>query len=789
MATSNEQEACLRLAKALSEQPPDNAQLLDHHSAAVSKLRTADLGQATSADMVDALRDLTMYFYATTDEASPYSPKLTLLLADITREEPFWRLLFGLPVRPSPDTNLRQLSSGAEPDCILEVARRIINRSYDPSKGDEEQAALRLIANCCADNNINRSIIVHRGGVESLMAMVARGEMYDLTLPTLYNVCVDYDEPAVDSEGRPLPPLDPMQPGTDQSVPTLNLAEQKLGMYHDSVTECSFAMLSTARSEAGMHLSALADLIEMASRVVLSAKHYLPTSASNDNHPEQTSKQAVDFTSLIQPLILEGSEIINEEPELCAPICQAVLNILSRRKFRDAIATNDDLIWRLINLPYPPQNHSDEDDEKEFVESLAQYRKAILKIVYEISASDTYSAISGPNSTLLNRCMALLKGYSRDHLSHPDSSEDEPDFLHPGPLASVCVLVANSITATDRAVHYATGIVLASYLSTIVECSFDPDVLLPAVDIATRLALCNEGQNALHMVPFIGHLPKNFKPTSGTNALAIDIQRATVDLLRLLIKGRPTLLSDLSTPALDDPGEDQTVMASVLSLFETTNDVRTIIDIGRLSIEMLRTYFCGIRPRPGAQWEAGPGNPMNEHDFLLQCRSPDPNNTLTIADTIAYMITQPQVQSQGHDPSSAPTPGTGTVQAEAEAWFGLALLSTLLADARPWIINALARNENQLLVHLRQFAHENSSKKAEGPSAKGETNTDPETTHDLSSVGRDPRYENIKVLIVRMMQTQVSDTNSTDAVSAGIRAAAAEMGLDGISIDDLRSKH
>lgn len=772
-----QEEACLKLAKALSEQPSQNAQLLEFHSAAVSKLQRAGSGQPTPSDILDALRHLTMYFHATTDRNLPYNARLSMLLADVTREWPFWRPLFGLQARPSPETNLSQGAGEVDPDCILEVARRIVDRPRDPSRRNEEQAALRIIANCCADNNVSRNLIVHRGGVKSLMSMTSRLRTDDLTLPTLYNICIDYDEPAVDNEGKPLPPLNQMQPGTDQSSPTLNLAEQKLGMYYDSGQgQCSVTLLVKVRSNAGPHLSVLADLIEMASRVALYGTHNLLPNSAGEKHPERSETHHVHVKNLVRPLILEGSVISRKEPESCPSICQAVLNILSQPECRETVAGDPNLIWSLMNVPYLIRDGEDEDEELD--ETLAPYRKAILKIVYEISASGTYAAISGPGSSLLGLCMDYL------HVSQRTAMDGERhvDLFHNGPLASVCVLMANSITSTDSAAQLATGTPIASCLATVVEYSSDPDVLLPTVDIATRLCLCRKGQDALHAAGLLHTVRRLLKPTSEADALGVDIQRATVTLVRLLIKSRPEYLRDLTLGAAETSDEDQTVMDQILSLFEKTNDTATKIEIGRLAIEMLRTYFSSTtKTQQNAQADTKLDRPVDEHNFLSMCSPSSTDNATSIADTMAYIITQSQAQSQSqaHDDPPAPVSATGSVQAEAEAWFGLGLLSTL-SGAHPWITAALARNQHQLLTRLRQIIQKNSHKDVEALSSNGNT---PEMPHDTSSGNRDPRYENVKVLVARMVtQTPVSDTHDASAVKDGLEAAAAELGVGSVVV-------
>ncbi|KPI35563.1 uncharacterized protein AB675_10957 [Cyphellophora attinorum] len=120
-----------------------------------------------------------------------------LVLAEAPRTVELWRRYFGLCKRvigysPKPQN----------PDCILDVARRVIGDERLNHDDQLLRAALRIVANCCADNNTNRSLIVYRDGIQGLKALVKAQRHLDLVLPTLFNVCTDFDEAASDIKGE-----------------------------------------------------------------------------------------------------------------------------------------------------------------------------------------------------------------------------------------------------------------------------------------------------------------------------------------------------------------------------------------------------------------------------------------------------------------------------------------------------------------------------------------------------------------------------------------------------------
>ncbi|EXJ94340.1 hypothetical protein A1O1_02734 [Capronia coronata CBS 617.96] len=834
MSSLTPSQACLQLSSELSEHPPADLEFKSQHEAVVSGLKTAanDPNNETTGVM-HATRPLAAYLHTASQLPHPTHQPLFTVLVDATREVPFWRSLFGLDRKSDLQEERLQVAGEVPPDCILEVARRIVARPWLESKQEEIRSALRIIANCCADNNVNRSVIIRRGGVEAMMAMVQNKQECDLVIPTLYNVCIDYDKPAVDDKGNPWPSLPQVSRDDEHDAgPVVNAAEQKLGLFWDannSVT--SVEILLGAKESAKDCLDMLADLVEMASRVALYGLHQLVRSLNKDDAEEVQGTRSL---GLIHSLLTQGADMADYDTDCRVPICQAVLNVLAHRGCYGALIEDKDAIWRLIFLPYPAYDYG--DDDYDGVQE--PYRKAILKIVYEISALSAYGDKFDDDSTLMRNCVDLLQRYGTD-ISLIQAGRDRPQ--NPRPWASSCVLLANSITSMDRAMRLLISTPIASALVRLMIRTSDTSVLVPAVDLATRLALCREGQDILREANMMYAAHNLLRLPSQTGDGSTEVKRQAVTLIRLLIKGRAEYLWNLPSDSTPPEGltENDTneVLLAAMWLFNNTDDTITKTETGRLSIEVLRTLFTSPPSYPlpsAAETETKPSPHSNidqsteqqiESKLLFLVGRPDPaypHPDLTIADAMAYIITQPQRQTT--HPESATR-----IQAEAEAWFGLALLSNLPV-ARPWIVATMHRGP--LLERLREIVTQSSSLDLEENSidtgrdskngislisdaqsglAEGQDNdrvgeliVSAETASSLFShpvqaakKGPDPRYENIKVLVLKLLQsvprTACSTTSTTsdtlspsqegqleDRVRQELKSAAVELGFDGI---------
>ena len=105
-----------------------------------------------------------------------------------------WPKLFGTadqrPDRHDPISRPEQ-----PPDSILLVALDVLRGTNGPTSEDNLRNALRLVNNCCQDDDENRQIVLDRHGVCSLMSLAYRQVEPDFVVPALYNICVDH-EPA-----------------------------------------------------------------------------------------------------------------------------------------------------------------------------------------------------------------------------------------------------------------------------------------------------------------------------------------------------------------------------------------------------------------------------------------------------------------------------------------------------------------------------------------------------------------------------------------------------------------
>ncbi|OAL34785.1 hypothetical protein AYO20_05980 [Fonsecaea nubica] len=814
MALTTLYVACSWLADALEQHRIDDEALNRTHSGVVSALRSVNPGAGEEKRTVSALMPpLVSYVYEVIHKGRPDGFKTAILsaLADATREVPFWRPLFGLVAKPNREINEAQAGGASPPDCIVEVARRVVSGTAQTSTSEQTRSALKIIANCCADNNTNRSIIIERGGIEALLEMIRQGREYDLVIPTLYNVCIDYDDPPRDTVGQPLISLKgKTAKGEEADLSTAaNRAEQRLGTYwspHARLT--SFEILLNAKDSEQVSAETLADLIEMASRIALYETRDFVHKADGDG---PSGAFEIDTTAdIVQALLTHGFELAREDIDCRASMCQAVLNLLPQPDSRDIIAGDPRLVWNLIHLPLATDGQESEtDDANEDEQPLTPYREAFLKTIYAVTAVGPYHQVSGCESPLIRNCVATLEtGGPRDL------------------LASICVLLTNSVITKERAEKLVKAAPkLPSFLSEWLVMTTASASLLPALNLAVRLALCREGQDAFHQTNMASAIAVLLaSPPSQVDSLGLEIQSDAVVVVRLMIKGRMEYLSDLVSTRAD--GSRTYIMALVLSLFEETSHAGTKTEIGRLSIEILRTLLSptssssstsavttGKDRTSRVRVDDNKAESLFQSIFPAQQLPPSPSLSTTttatadsnsnspprttIADTISWILTQSAVNPPPDDPqhSSSPSPNAPSLQqTEGEAWFGLALLAAF-PSTHGSIRAALARDDFRLLTRLREIASASPSATARSPGAesslpKGGRNDESAATaaaeQELASSrgrgpgsrdGWDPRYENIKVLVARMVQSQ-SQPLSADTNPSGPKPPSSPQAME-----------
>ena len=792
MASQAAREACLRLADDLEQHWSNDEDLNLSHKLLIATLRSASDDESIKAFVLALASHLQQILQI----ARPEEFKTALLrtLADTSREVPFWRPLFGVETKLGYAANISQMNRDSVPDSVLDLARRVITTShFKDSTSEQMRCALRLIANTCADNNVNRSIVINRDGIEDLLELLRKRRECDLVIPVLYNVCIDYDEPATDAHSKPLAPPPQLQSALSETsaTPVLSAAEQRLGTYwflYEDKT--SFEILLSARDHARDCTETIADLLEMASRVALyGIDNFIQESDGRDPDEMYDTDTAADIVRL---LVVEGSKLIGEDDEGRLSICQAVLNVLTQPQTHATIVNGENLIHTLVHLPYPFSVDGMDDEDQQIY---APYQKEFLKLIYSLSGAESYSQAVTPKSSLVDACLNAIERYSVGRLE-PDTNPQV------GPLASYCVLLANCITTTERAEKLLEDQRIIIHLPTLLGRVKDTEVLLPAVDLAARLTLSPKGQEAFSnnepsMFPVIAKILHD--RASEVDATGLEIQRNVVALTRLLIKGQGRDILCKFRSTTDHVVESTSLGREIIALGNRTSDARTKAELGRLFIETLRITHSpnGSSTTNTDVVEETESNNTTAESFLLtlfhdadlnpsQTTSPRTIQDLA-ADIISSIITEsnPPAQPPSHSPSPSETPSSyrshRPTPLEAETYFGLGLLS-ILPSFHPSLRRMLARNNFTLLTQLRDIV------KSNNPSLLLKS-------HSLNPSGQDPRYENIKVLVVNLLQPRSwsashnsktlgngDEAENDGRVKVELEDVAAEMGLDWVVV-------
>lgn len=834
MASLTSNQACKKLANDLVVYPPSakDWDLRGPYDDLLSKIQAAARSpDHPSGGIAAATAALAIYFGQVVHRQSSHGSNLCTLLANTTRDVPFWRPYFGLTSRPGVEQNRQQMAGDVyqqlgsdHPDCVLEVARRVLTRQWSEPSSQLFRSALRLIANCCAENDFNRSVIVRRGGIEFMMHLARWRRECDLLLPTMYNVCVDFDEPATDANGEPWKPLDQTQTEPDQeSGPIVNAAEQRLGMcweLSDGSTSVE-TLLDTIDHAEGCY-STLADLVEMASRVSLYGVHNLVSQLTGNDSDEIVEASTI---SVIDALLTQGSILTRQDPECCASICQAIMNIFSQKPTRQGLISIEGALWQLINLPYLTPN-----TDKEINESLNPYKKVILKLVYEVSSLEAYGNKFNVETKLIQSCLGVLfRGLWNMRPSSPPSASPSglSETIEAYPYSSTLVLLSNSIVSTDRAIALLqTSPRLTFHLAGLIQNVSDYEILHPAIDLATRLALCDEGQKQLYKAGILRAVGELLKPTSEVNGAGIEIQRETINLIRLVIKGHGEYTSALNTMNFEfqhgshtdqdgSPHTEQSLVARVFHLFHHTTDTATKTAIGRLVIELLRTMASASNLESVVSTENSKTQALSTLESRLNSIfDPSATSTSLSSDSSAGSSRNPalpiaDIITQTQDQPAAQ---------EAEAWFGLGLLSSF-PSFHASILHALAADNNRLLTRLKDIVAESGNNAAIlVPTATDNATSQPlssSVTSGLATVTlteseimrpssanptpppnqpptppqqQDARYANVKVFVVRMVQSQqglgstASDHEDIKVVRDALEAAAADLGVDWVLV-------
>ena len=279
------------------------------------RLRQSFDSISTTEGVYEALASLSHLLAVSTTTTQAWIVAPWTELADLTKKQPLWRHLFGPLVRIRSPYRFNSGPNGST-TCVLEAAVLVLSQAdIDSVAVNTARPILRLIANCCADNNTNRSLIINTSGIHTLQNLIKKTTEVDVLLPTLYNVCVDYDEPAMDANGRAYHLSDQMaEAGSEVEESTLTKAEANLQLWN---------LLELDEKHFEACGAILADLLELSSR---SALFDISIILATDKGAEENSHMEKG-NILCSKLLSMGSAIAVTSAEAHASICQTYVNL------------------------------------------------------------------------------------------------------------------------------------------------------------------------------------------------------------------------------------------------------------------------------------------------------------------------------------------------------------------------------------------------------------------------------------------------------------------------------
>lgn len=436
---------------------------------------------------------------------------------------------------------------------ILEVAVKLITDYADSQAPDPDHetssAILKLIANCCADNNHNRSQVIHAGVLLPLLKLLIEGEDPNVLVPTIYNVCSDMDEPA--SNVSP-------DVTSDQQI-RITLAEERLAradVSSSSVYTGLFALLSShvvldCQNEIKEYLS---ELVEMAAR------------------PAITSTKATaiqdDLNRALECFFApQGGVLLADYSAKCrSHVVRALFSIAASETAQTFLASSG-AIFRFALLAdtedlMPGYYGEDEEEQKENQQAIEDLQTAMLKLVYEVCQMPAFA--DPPKYGLARQALDVL-------CHHVNLSSFKGSIAY--------IMLYGFINSDARAYLLATEELLPALLHTL-RYETDRTIVHPALAVASKIAVSyslRKHLHAMHYMQAVQHLLTR-------NNLGYEIPLNAVTFLELMIKGRPEYVRTL----VETSQHHDAILSDLFKLFDKGHDA-ICFEIGRLIIELCAT--------------------------------------------------------------------------------------------------------------------------------------------------------------------------------------------------------
>ncbi|KAK5103677.1 hypothetical protein LTS08_003095 [Lithohypha guttulata] len=422
--------------------------------------------------------------------------------------------------------------------------------SQEPNPSPETSDALiKLIANCCADNNQNRRLVLQAGGLLSLVKILVEGEDSTIVIPTIYNVCADFDEPAHTNSDH-----------TSEDHLHVTLAEERLAR----ADVPSFSIFSGIQAllkpyvvldcEDGIK-EYLAELVEMAAR---------PAAALEGNFEERDC----DYDQAIERLLaLDGGQYVADySARARAYIVRSLFAISASSAAKTYLASTGSIFQFALAADTPdlmPGYYGeDEEEQKDNIETMTKLQTTMLSMVYEICRMPEFT--DPPKYGVARQ--------SLDILCHSVN-------ISPFQGTIAYIMLYAFINSDARAHLLATEDLIPALFHTL-KYETDKTIIHPALAVATKLAVTWSLRRHLFGMRFmqaVHHLLTR-------QGLGYEIPTNAVTFLELMIKGHPEHIPAL----LVTTQHHDSIMSDLFKLFDKGQDTIRL-EIGRLIVELCAT--------------------------------------------------------------------------------------------------------------------------------------------------------------------------------------------------------
>jgi hypothetical protein len=557
---------------------------------------------------------------------------------------------------------------------------RVLHRRY-AGNGSAAYHALRLISNCCADNDPNKRVVLECGGIELLLRCANLKIWPEVVIVALWNICAESDAQE-DSQEETLSqdkePVTQMYTIACRQLSLISSAECDDSNGKSVLT----AELEGVGRRKGIinELMDLGDLMEDDTRKEMVAELFEKASWHSESHklwrirwliltvssdkaeriPVGSRLRRPDESSDYLRSLLTGSgrNLALTNAECLRDLTRSIAILIGNFDVQQEVIKQD-----LVKPFLEVLNWNSPDVEAHFAaadylsKTLANVRQSLLKTMYDLSAEPEFGARYGEGPScpqLVSECIAALEDLSSL------TQRTETSIQKAIPAASACVILAN----LTKSVNYAQFLVRRKVhlsLALILRQRSDFETLFPAAALLDRLTIPPENKIAMFEAGVLYEIPRLL--------IGCDLQPRTqqgaISALRNIIRAQPEHASSIGvcTPATQEarPPEESSLLAA-LNLFRRTTDEENKLEIGRLFVEMCRTFFQSTMRRPQG----------TEDPIRLAF-----GNVTDIIDPITHLAcndTAPALRGEG--------------------WLGMALLSTW-EYGRSRIVESLAKEDLQ----------------------------------------------------------------------------------------------